>query len=291
MRIKDFIEDIQEIVRGFIQNWGALIINFAVTLLGFWAAFSVFQVLAVNGLEHAAPVTKGHDTTWVKLLDAPTQGYATMEKNSTAPARQLAAQTDITSNDSINNPYFEGLKNNYIDRSYITTSPVNDEMIRKAVSAFQLSQHNYSWWVAALLAVFIFIGILYVFFYNLPHYSLEMRKDVDPEDLTKMFNKFSSNIELLGNPRKIKRLSNKIRFQYYYLENKGLVNTSNLEKLFSILLLFEDQNLLAPQESEKSRQLVQSQQSFSDFLTRNKIAPGTPEFMRVIFALNRDSFF
>lgn len=101
-------------------------------------------------------------------------------------------------------------------------------------------------------------------------------RDLDPAGLTALFEKCFREIPPIGNPRKIKRLSNKIRFQYHYLTLKGLSEPEDYIRLAEVLIHLET---FPPAPTD----------DFDGFINTHHL--NMPENLaRHIEYLNRDSF-
>jgi hypothetical protein len=127
--------------------------------------------------------------------------------------------------------------------------------------------------------------ISYYFYQDLPHISRELRKDLDPPQLRALLTVYAEDIERLGNPRKIKRLSNKIRFQYYYLAGKGL---NDLQQLVNVLVQLEGGEARYGLEGMA---FILSEEGFGEFFRRDFGVVADERFIRLVHALNRDSVF
>jgi hypothetical protein len=101
--------------------------------------------------------------------------------------------------------------------------------------------------------------------------------DLDPPGLTALFQAFAGDIQSIGNPRKIKRLSNKIRFQYHYLALKGFTDAHDFDLLARMLIQIEKE---PPSPND----------TFKTFRTANRIYHMSDRLAQIIYNLNRDAF-
>jgi hypothetical protein len=80
----------------------------------------------------------------------------------------------------------------------------------------------------------------------------ESEKDRDPEELEMVFDKYSDLIVALATPRKLKRFSNKVRFQYNLFKKSGsIVTYPQLELFFLILLSMDSDRRILKLEFDK----------------------------------------
>lgn len=152
--------------------------------------------------------------------------------------------------------------------------PISKDSLVKTVKTDFSDRPSDNGW---LVPVCVF-GVLAIFFFSrykaLPHISAEaLRKDMDPPELTMLLSSCADEIQSLGNPRKIKRFSNKIRFQYYYITGKGFTDQEQLKKLVCLLVQLEKAGVV-PVEMD----------------IREVIGPDE-RFVRLVYALNKDLFF
>ena len=101
--------------------------------------------------------------------------------------------------------------------------------------------------------------------------------DLDPPGLTALFQDFGGRIQSIGNPRKIKRLSNKLRFQYHYLSLKGFTDDKDFDNLATILIQLE---ITPPSPTD----------DFKTFYNANSVYIRSESLARHIYSLNRDAF-
>jgi hypothetical protein len=298
MRINEFLRDLTLGLQSFNRKWGRFILTFAVTMLGLYIAFVAFQFLNDKGVRSRVQTNK--DTVYVRLVNGNINGITNGNAGTTpyAPPK-TDSKTDSTTDTSttssraaLPNIYLNQEINRFFNyRKIPAARPITPAAQKDATDLALLSMHVFPWWTVLLSALLTLLGICYIFYNSLPYYSIEMNRDVDPDALTVLFNKFGREIQSLGNPRKIKRLSNKIRFQYHYLVYKELASGANLDHLVRTLLLFERANTLSGMKPEESRQITRDQKSFAEFLVKNNILSTDERYMRIMYALNKDSFY
>jgi hypothetical protein len=252
-----------------------------ITAFGAYASFAMFHFLAVKGLQAKTVTTK--DTVLVRLLNANLpNGPATQElqsnhgvqsQDTTRLAGRLQSGTGDTGRIS--------------RRSAPPVIPIDANQQASAIQAAELKITDFPIWLLILAVVLILAGVFYVLYYNLPYFTDEMNRDMDPPKLTELFSRHGNEFLQLGNPRKIKRLSNKLRFQYHYLELKGLDHPKDLDQLCRILLMLENRPL--PDRSNEPPKKIRSVADFKKWLQSQKMSPLTEKLIQLIFALNREA--
>ncbi|HLX90961.1 MAG TPA: hypothetical protein VKR32_04730 [Puia sp.] len=276
---------INQLLKAFWQKFGSGLISAFLVCIGFMFAFNLLEKLGAVAVAHKHREHK--DTVYVSLLNgvpAYQPGSETIQPNSQSSSREKHDTTQ---------PATSAPTNLQASQVYQPAVPITDSERRAAMTTATGKASN----IPSIFQLFLFLLILgilgssYVGYFGLPERSEEMNRDIDPPELTSLFNGYSTQIEALGNPRKIKRLSNKIRFQFNYLVIKGLANENNLDYMARILILFEQQSILAPLEPAKARLLTSNIDSFKAFVREKGISVSDDKFLRLMFALNRDSFY
>jgi hypothetical protein len=294
MKIKEFLQDLASGLQSFNRKWGRLILTFAITMAGLYIAFIAFQFLNDKGVRSQVQTLK--DTVYVRLVNGNINGI--INGNSVSPGNYQpntynAGDTSKTGSQAV----LPGISPDTSAVRYIhyrqipVVKPITPAAQKVATDLALLGMHVFPWWSVLLCALLTLLGICYIFYNSLPYYSIEMNRDVDPELLTRLFDKFGPEIQSLGNPRKIKRLSNKIRFQFHYLFYKNLADTDNLDHLVRTLLLFERNNIQVRMKPKDSKEITRDQKSFAEFLVKNGIQTSDEHYMRIMYALNKDSFY
>ncbi len=99
-------------------------------------------------------------------------------------------------------------------------------------------------WIYIISGIVLLGIITYSFFNYLPYLDVKLNHDRDPKMLAEAFVKMGNEIKELSNPRKIKRFSNKTRFQYHYLWKKDLLHDKeDVIKLLKIILAIEEKGV------------------------------------------------
>ena len=168
---------------------------------------------------------------------------------------------------------------------------IDSSTVNKATVAARLSLASFPWWVVLMVVLLLATVGLYLFYSRLPFLSPEIQKDLDPPQLTTLFSQFGEQIEEIGNPRKIKRLSNKIRFQFYYISLKGWTSPAVFSALMSILMEIETKPVPQAKSREGSSSDVPSEEKFwgrfRTIAVANNLFNDT-DLMHLIYILNRD---
>jgi hypothetical protein len=261
-----------------IRAGSPLVVNVLIVLLGFFTAISAFDLLAKNVKTSDDKIPK-KDTVYVQVLNAGALNVSQVAQMDSGAAGRTSRDTQaIAMQDSLP-------KSSFIPTA-INVTPITSLEEKAAISQYIIVKEQFAFWALVIVSSIIIIGLFYLLYYYLPPYSLGMRLIVDPPVLKQTFEKFRPEIESLGNPRKIKRLSNKVRFQFYYLDKQGVANDGNIWSMFKILIYFEKENLQAPSD-KKAEEITGSQTGFTNFFREQSITSVDDKFMRLMYALNK----
>lgn len=256
------------------------------TLAGAYTSYSLFRSLAVSNESRVEEKTR--DTMFVKLLDMPG-----VLNQTNSPGKEVGL-ADVDS--QYNNEKFAGDTSPVVDvgdeESVRKVTGIADSDVENVFKKHREGSNSISTLSALSLATILVL--LWAGRKVLPYLSEDTVLDKDPEELTRVFKTYSQQIELLGNPRKIKRLSNKIRFQYQFLHIKGLIDQNSARSLVEILLFLENRGILSPAGAETLKIAMANKPQFINYfgpLLKGKGLPGDQDaLMGYLFALNRDSF-
>ena len=211
----------------------------------FWPAFTAVLGVAIPFLflnviirinKEIPKGVVGHhqDTVYVKVVNVGTLPFGALEK-----AQYSRPDTVSRSFDSVNfnRGVSSGLKN--FNKAAVKTVKLN--VVRATY------KRNRSWLI--WLIPFILVGLWVV--RNLlvklnPYYE----KEKDPEELKKLLRSHSDQVSALGTPRKIKRFTNNLRFQYYILNSKKVVTGQNADLFIRLLLYIEKTDLIPKLSSD-----------------------------------------
>jgi hypothetical protein len=284
------------------RKWMRLFLSICLTLLGGYISVAVFTLLAKKGLDAKPPK---NDTVLVRLIGV-------MPVATGQPVKETTTRTVpvVNPKDTVKPPPPRDTTTKFkaIYRPTPDVHPVTPEQQGFAQQASRLNNPLFPLWAIVLVVLAISAGIFYVAYFNLPYISPEMRRDLDPQPLTKMFEAYATQIESLGNPRKIKRLSNKMRFQYHYLTLKGIKDEASLGALAKGLILLERMpaeaappknkpEAAAPKddtEKEYDRDEPEKEdnpeEAYRQFVQDNGLASPDDRFGQLFFMLNKESF-
>jgi len=92
-----------------------------------------------------------------------------------------------------------------------------------------------------VLAAMLFVASLNDFIRN-QHFFGESVLDRDPEELDELFHTYARAVIQVGTPRRMKRFSNKIRFEYNVLRNGNKLGTARQRRLFMEMMLTIEAN-------------------------------------------------
>jgi hypothetical protein len=268
-----------------------LVMSFLVVLAGGWTSYAVFHLLAAN----IRPPEKHKDTVLVQVLGAAAYNPALASRPDSAinrnPNQPISSSTQTK--DDTTKTRIGGFTRIDSFRRPPAAIPIPADSLARAVTSGKLALAAFPWWLVILAALIVMAVLFYILYYRLPFLSAEMRQDLDPPQLTKILRKYSAGIESLGNPRKIKRLSNKIRFQYHYLVAKGFQKSDELDFLAGTLLALEVQKTVTTEGSAVAKSIMLTETGFKNFLSGqpNPIEPSNPGLVHLIYILNRDAFY
>ena len=264
------------------KSW-PFIYSLILVLIGGYISVVVFGLFAKQGLVNKTKSSK--DTVLVSLLNFPKQ--AVFSAGDTGRSRLY----DTTkSKRPVDTSKRTDSQPTMASRPLPPSPPIPEAVQSNAVQRIKLERFGPSFWLIALVIAGCLAGAFYIGYFNLPYLSTEMSRDLDPAALTILFRQNALAIEALGNPRKIKRLSNKMRFQYYYLTSKGITSADSLSALGKALLLLEKAPAEDQTAEEQPSAKLSPDEAYAQFLKANSLDKTTTNFQRIFFALNRDFF-
>ncbi|PWV56131.1 hypothetical protein [Chitinophaga sp. S165] len=285
MKINEGLKIIGEYLQQALKFNGAFL-SVVFTLAGAYTSYTIFRSL--GNFQESKTDVKIRDTMFVKLVDVP-EGL----NSPVSYARQNDGDSVRLQSSGGGSPIGVAPRHDSSLRSnYIPAHVINDSDMEAAVKKHSRDSFLTSSVTAAILSVILFL--FWIAWKTLPYIPHDMVLDKDPEELKRVFNTYRDEIEVLGNPRKIKRLSNKIRFQYQFLSLKNLINKNSARTLVVVLLMLESRNLLSDRDFKDLKDAMESLQHFKDYFgprLRNRGLPDNGEsLMGYLFSLNRDSF-
>ena len=274
-------------IRPFIKTFTTLLI----TALGAYASYTIFHSLAL----FSPPPKEAKDTVLVRLLNV-NGSVSNVLSTPSSSAGTGTGQTGMRNGYDSNGRPFSKPADSFSQGSYahptlqlanLLERPITASQQAAATQAIQLKNPALPKWLFILVGVAILGAVFYVVYYNLPYFSDEMNKDLDPPALTRLFELVGPAMLKLGNPRKIKRFSNKLRFQYHYLDLKNLADENSLKALGNVLVLLEspsgeDKSIVDPKK-------IAGLEDFYDWTQWHRIYNFTSQARTVIFALNKDA--
>jgi hypothetical protein len=233
MTSKQIIDAIKENVFSFLNN--KTLGSILMVSLGAAIAFTILILLgSVSSRDVGKHEAKTKDTVYVKLVDSMSRSSFTQQTKDSTPAKKQSFTNNNPTGPSGNSDTqiipFTSSKAKPIDR-------FNDNQLAT------LNKTEIPVWKWLILpSILLIIGTsIYLSFKKLPLPNYKLTIDKDPEELTLLFGRHAETIQWLGNPRKIKRFSNKVRFQYHYLKNQKLINSDkDLDDILLTLLYIEN---------------------------------------------------
>jgi hypothetical protein len=268
-----------------IKGIPLVILVFAALALGGWSSFSLFRFLAQNVRE--ARVLK--DTVFVQFVNGqPYHSDAGLRADTPKAGLASAFKTNLPDTGHPISGY-RSPDSLYLRPPAVVAVPADS--VKNALASAKLTQASFPWSIIVFAALLVVATAAVMVYSRLPYLAVDLQKDLDPEDLTNLFQRFGENIEEIGNPRKIKRLSNKIRFQYHYLTSKGWKDAYALEALVAILLDLEKKpwvkNDVQPVDSPN---FAPDEVFYQQYFKRAAANPAfrDEKLMRLIYTLNRD---
>jgi hypothetical protein len=233
MKISDFINQVSQHFKYKRKYYTAVIC----LILGITIALKTLFLLQPVGENINSSTSK--DTLYVNILN----GYAGNVNQDTALQKNTQSNTSRQSGlDTIATAQGGELPEIHSD-SLLTGKayPIGAEQEKSRLKVAAKVFNN--WAIIIVIGITILFITLYSNYKYLPFISEKINQDKDPQELTEAFNDLAKEITELGNPRKIKRFSNKVRFQYYYLRSKQVINNKNsLNNLLKALLAIENRN-------------------------------------------------
>jgi hypothetical protein len=202
-------------------------------LLAFTALFLIDKVSGRNIVQQTA---KTKDTVYVKLVDSLAGGSFAGSRN----VQDAVVNSDV--NKSFQDTPRLTEAGNFPKPISIKAPPVPSFDKEQLENLSETTIPVWKWLAIPALMLMIGTGI-FLSYKKLPPPNYKLNIDKDPEELTRLFERHSLKIEMLGNPRKIKRFSNKLRFQYHYLKNQSLINNEAQLDVVLLTLLFIEGNL------------------------------------------------
>ncbi|MDB5283968.1 MAG: hypothetical protein JWO06_3043 [Bacteroidota bacterium] len=121
---------------------------------------------------------------------------------------------------------------------FVAVDPGRDKYLSEELKQQRARERLY---LEGNLIFFFILAISYFtwFYLRQRQLSAEREKDRDPDELTNLFDTYSEEVKRLGTPRKIKRFSSKVRFQYYVLNLNQKLSKDERELFFTTLLAIE----------------------------------------------------
>src|ERR1700722_2567451 len=241
------------------KSWpfiGSLIL----VLAGGYISVVVFGLFAKQALASNSGPSK--DTVFVNLLNGPNQAFFSRDSVNSGtqkvkPPIVIFSPPDTNPPDNLEKMVFRPLP---------VVLPVSLDYQSRAVRLMKVEHSDATLWIFALVITGCLAGAFYIGFFNLPYLSTEMSRDLDPAELTTLFRENASKIEELGNPRKIKRLSTKIRIQYYYLISKKIRDADSLAALGKGLLVMESSPAEDQNEQGEASAKLPPNEAYTRFL-------------------------
>lgn len=201
-------------------------------ILGVLFAYAMFGKLTDGLPAIVAPeaTKRGKDTMLISLVNLPGSIAANMDT-----ARKASKDTSFAATPANGQFAVKGVNRlPFGRRQEANMSKLESEAVRQA-----RNKGLPLWaWIMLLGSGMLLTG--WAIYKKLPERFDEFNKDRDPAELLDLFQLFRLPIQQLNNPRKIKRLANRVRFQYHYLNRLGLFqNASDLQTFMRIRLQAE----------------------------------------------------
>jgi hypothetical protein len=234
-------------------EWAARILAVAIFLAGVYIAYLILHVLATP--EKVVPIRK--DTTFVKVINlgsgldtalkAIARGQATKSKPDSS--RTLTpgplATGEVFSRPG---PYGQNTSAGTNPRQPFLSQAVLDSSYVKNGGAARFSGLSFGRILNFCFCI-IFLIVCIIVVYRFEPLDLKEFRDRDPGELKAAFEVCKNRILAMGNPRRIKRFSNKVRFHYYYLRTRYAGGTrkfvsGDISDMVRILLYLEDHHEL-----------------------------------------------
>lgn len=245
----------------------------------FWPLFTAVLGIAIPflflnvmvGINNKIPkITTAHhqDTVYVKLVNMTAQSL--QEKIPTQQNNTVSLRPDssIGNSAAINN-----------EPKNLNKLPVKPVKLNPSTTTYAAGKSWLIW-----LIPFVLFGLWIV--RNLlvkinPYYE----KEKDPEELKNLLDSFSNEVNALGTPRKIKRFTNNLRFQYYILSGRKVITQQNAKLFITLLLHIEKTDLMPKLSADEEIK----ETPFNLF--RKSIAINVPQkeeaLLRELYILNR----
>lgn len=233
MNTRDILKRLWGNVVYFVTS--KVLVTILLVLSGILTAFIVLQLLSnVASPQKAKSETPAKDTVYVKLVDS-------QYRTSFVPVSTSSKQETMvdTGGNQATGPV-DTLKKQGTSVSTTKAPPIT-AFTNTQLHPIDKNRISYwKWLVIPSLLIFVGLGI-FLSYKKLPLPNYKLNTDKDPPELTNLFDRKQGMIEQLGNPRKIKRFSNKLRFQYHYLKNQGLIKSDrDLDTILVTLIYIEN---------------------------------------------------